>query len=439
MHVKCVRGVCVRAFFVVAIAILAGESGRLAAAPAAPTMNAPVVNGNTVLLSWSAVAGATSYRLGVGLSPGTELYTQNVGPVTQVNFASPYTGTGYVHVYALDASGASPRSNSVPLTVGGPSPPAALTNLQSSVTGNHVTLTWAAGSGGGAPLNVEVEAGTAPGAANVGTFPVGLTAQASVGNVPNGAYYVRVFARNVAGRSPASNEIRVDVPSACGAPPAPSVSSSVNGATVTIAWTPSAGAAAFRLDASTSPGGPLVASQTYPMQQTSATFPNVASGTYYVRVTALAVCGTQSTSAEATVTVASQPRYRTPNPPPGGVLPLPNQAALVHAVGAQYRGDLLNSCGNNTFLFRLVQALRQTDTRWGLNWKRAVVGDMSQDAVTYNWGSEADEGTLNVYVVDVIGSHCGSNPTTAWIDQTVLGSTGAKWTLQPYLAAGGQP
>ena len=109
-------------------------------------------------------------------------------------------------------------------------------------------------------------------------------------------------------------------------------------------------------------------------------------------------------------------------------------------MGRIYAADLRNSCvehgGNNVWLFRLVQRLRQEDTRWGLNWKRNRVGDMSQDVVTYNYGPESDEGTLFVHVVDVIGGHCGSNPGAVWIDQTQLWTTGAKWTLQPYLNAG---
>jgi hypothetical protein len=105
-----------------------------------------------------------------------------------------------------------------------------------------------------------------------------------------------------------------------------------------------------------------------------------------------------------------------------------------------YPSDLRNSCvehgGNNRWLFRLVERLRREDTRWGVNWKRARTGDMSQDVIAYNYGPEGDEGTLYVHVVDVIGGHCGGNPSGAWINQTVLWSTGAKWTLQPYLQAG---
>ena len=51
-----------------------------------------------------------------------------------------------------------------------------------------------------------------------------------------------------------------------------------------------------------------------------------------------------------------------------------------------------------------MRALRERDKRWGLNWKRANVGDMSQDVITYNWGDEPDEGTHKLRAWDVIGN-----------------------------------
>ena len=65
--------------------------------------------------------------------------------------------------------------------------------------------------------------------------------------------------------------------------------------------------------------------------------------------------------------------------------------------------------------------------------------DLSQDIVNYNYGSESDEGTRNVYIIDIIGGHCGNSPSANWQDQT--GATAAAgtigiWTLMPYLAAG---
>ena len=121
-------------------------------------------------------------------------------------------------------------------------------------------------------------------------------------------------------------------------------------------------------------------------------------------------------------------------------------SSLVNSMGSAYRGELLNSCvehgGNNAWLFRVVQELRRRDTRWGLNWKRGRVGDMSQDVVTYNFSAAADEGTTNVYIIDIIGGHCGGNPGPAWNDVTEAtraNGTIGRWTLQPYIAAGWRP
>ena len=44
-----------------------------------------------------------------------------------------------------------------------------------------------------------------------------------------------------------------------------------------------------------------------------------------------------------------------------------------------------------------------------------------------------------VHVVDIISGHCGPRPGPAWINQTVLFSTGATWTLIPYIQAGYTP
>ena len=71
------------------------------------------------------------------------------------------------------------------------------------------------------------------------------------------------------------------------------------------------------------------------------------------------------------------------------------------------------------------------DNRYGLNWKRGLVGDLSQDIINYNNGSDSDEGTQSVYIIDIIGGHCGDNPVPFWIDVTDdtrrAGSIG-RWT-----------
>ena len=83
---------------------------------------------------------------------------------------------------------------------------------------------------------------------------------------------------------------------------------------------------------------------------------------------------------------------------------------------------------------RLVDRLRTYDTRWGYNGKRGNAGDPSHDVVAYNWGPGRDEGTTNVYIIDVIVGHCGSNPAPAWIDQT--GVTAQQGTIGRWTSRG---
>ena len=126
---------------------------------------------------------------------------------------------------------------------------------------------------------------------------------------------------------------------------------------------------------------------------------------------------------------------RAPDPAPGQRLPLPNMFHVVQQV-ANARPDLLrNSCqehgGSWAFLDLVVDTLRTYDTRWGYNWKRGNVGDPSMDVIDYHYGAGRDEGSTNVYIIDIIGGHCGSNPNPVWNDVTdVTRSQGTigRWT-----------
>ncbi len=115
---------------------------------------------------------------------------------------------------------------------------------------------------------------------------------------------------------------------------------------------------------------------------------------------------------------------------------------LVQEVANARPGDLFNSCtehrGNNTFMFEVVAALRKRfqSNRWGLNWKRGNVGDLSQDIVDYYNGDEGAvmRNSTNVRIYDIIGGHCGNRPGPFWVDQTgptrAAGSVG-RWTTDP--------
>jgi hypothetical protein len=127
---------------------------------------------------------------------------------------------------------------------------------------------------------------------------------------------------------------------------------------------------------------------------------------------------------------------RADNPPPGQRLPRPVWAAGIIGQVAAARPDLLRrSCqpegGTWEFLDAVVDRLRLEDTRFGYNWKRGNVGDPSLDVIDYNWGSERDEGTTQVYIIDIIGGHCTANPSAGWndvTDVTLASGTIGRWT-----------
>ncbi|MGE3274451.1 MAG: fibronectin type III domain-containing protein [Vicinamibacterales bacterium] len=189
--------------------------------PGAPSSLAAHVNGRSVTLMWNApvTGGApTTYILEAGTAPGAS----NAGVFaistasTSVTFGSVANGVFYVRMKAMNADGTSAASNEVMLTVcadGCVLPPEAPSGLAYQVSGTSVLLSWTAPANGAAPTDYVLEAGTAPGLANLVNTGTGSRASfVIVNNVPPGAYYVRVRSRNGAGTSSVSNEVLVIVP-----------------------------------------------------------------------------------------------------------------------------------------------------------------------------------------------------------------------------------
>ena len=71
---------------------------------------------------------------------------------------------------------------------------------------------WTAPAGAEPVTTYVIEAGSTPGANNQGTFVTPGTATSFQRQAPAGTYYVRMFARNACGTSPASPEMVVTVP-----------------------------------------------------------------------------------------------------------------------------------------------------------------------------------------------------------------------------------
>lgn len=114
----------------------------------------------------------------------------------------------------------------------------------------------------------------------------------------------------------------------------------------------------------------------------------------------------------------------------------PDEFDVVEQVALERPDLLMASCvemgGNNEFLFEVVRRLRMIDTRWGMNWKRGMVGDLSQDVVDYHWGAGEPEESTEVFIIDIITGHCGDAPQAGWIDVTQAtadAGTVGMWTL----------
>ncbi len=185
--------------------------------------------------------------------------------------------------------------------------PGAPSGLIASITGSTVTLQWQSPAGG-SPQGYVVEAGSAPGASNIGRFPIGPSPRMLVAtNVVAGTYFVRVRATSGSLESAPSNEVTVAVGAVCSAAPGSpgSLSASVTGTAVQLAWGVSAGhVSSYILEAGSSPGG--IDAGSFDLGTTTSYFASsVPAGTYYVRVKARNACGISAPSSETVVTVGT--------------------------------------------------------------------------------------------------------------------------------------
>jgi len=196
-----------------AAALYGGGGGTALTPPDAPGGLTTSASGSTVSLSWQAPTSGgppAAYIIEAGSGPGlTNLASLSTGN-TATTYSAGGVGAGryYVRVRAANAAGTSPASNESLLIVGGAcaSPPGAPSGLNASVAGSTVSLLWNAAPGN--PTTYIVEAGTAPGLTNLANNDLGSPTTSYVASgVGQGAYYVRMRARNACGTGPASNEV----------------------------------------------------------------------------------------------------------------------------------------------------------------------------------------------------------------------------------------
>jgi hypothetical protein len=223
----------------------------------------------------------------------------------RVTYLDAPTGTGDRHDNARSISEAAftvanfrRADPPTPLT-----PPAAPSGLQSSVTGNSVTVTWNPLADAGATYFLQV--GTKPGAADVFFASTGRTTSVS-GMLADGTYFWRVFALNLAGpgQPSADEEFTVGTPCLAPSPPRDFIFGIVD-RHVTLAWTASAIAspppASYVIEVGAAAGvSNLLVAAVGPVTSVGTPAPP---GTYFVRIRAQNACGTSAPSNEQAITV----------------------------------------------------------------------------------------------------------------------------------------
>lgn len=174
-------------------------------------------------------------------------------------------------------------------------------NLQATVVGNTITVSWQPPAQGPPLFTYIVRAGSAPGLSDVYNAPVGNVTTVT-SSIPNGTYYIRVLAQNATGVGPAT----ADVIATVGVPPGTpqNVVATASAGTIVLNWSPPAVGGAvstYIVQAGTSPG----ASNLFNGAVGAVTSASgaVGPGTYYLRVLAQGPGGISAPSSEASVTV----------------------------------------------------------------------------------------------------------------------------------------
>ena len=272
--------------------------------PGPPTGLAVTVLGPQVSFGWQASAGGgapENWRLELGSAAGGLDRGTFTIPTAVTSVSGPLPASEYfARVRGINAAGPGEPSNEVHFRVGDVpacDAPQAPVLLPATVTNRLVTLAWRA------PGNVAVGAyrllvGSTPGASDLAVFDVGAVT-AFTATAPPGVYYVTVLALNSCGTSTASNAIVVTVAEI---DPPSNLTAAVAASQVALSWGAVAGAVSYQLEAGFGPG--LSNAGTASVTTTGLVINGVPSGTYYVRVRAVAPSGaTSAPSAEIVVVV----------------------------------------------------------------------------------------------------------------------------------------
>ena len=276
-----------------------------------PTNLSATIIGSTITFTWALPPlglPGVSFILEAGTASGlTNIATVPIGSATLYTVNGVPPGTYYVRVRSVHASGTSAPTPDIAVTVGGTgctSPPQPPLDFDYQIDSGVLRLSWIAGAGP-APTGYILQAGTAPGLANITTQQLGPVPEIVVPGVPPGVYWVRVLAKNGCGISaPSSNyPLLVDVETAAPLEPL-GFTGTASGGVVQLSWVepPYLTPTSYLLEAGTAPGLSNIAVGV-PVASTSFSVPGVPPGVYYLRVRGVNASGVGAPSAELRLVV----------------------------------------------------------------------------------------------------------------------------------------
>lgn len=189
--------------------------------PASPLDVTAVTEGGRLTVAWRppSTGAPAAYRFEAGTAPGA----RDVASIPLASSAASFavdvpTGRYFGRLVPINGAGAGAPSAEVLIDVNAtvnqwchapPDPPLTLSTM---VTGTVVHLVWAQPDTGEIANTQRLLVGSAPGAADIGEWPVDPAATTFTTTAPPGTYWVRVLGINQCGASPSSNEVHVVVP-----------------------------------------------------------------------------------------------------------------------------------------------------------------------------------------------------------------------------------
>jgi hypothetical protein len=212
--------------------------------------------GVSATFTWTAAAGASAYWLDAGTVQGQgSIFAGNLGlSLSQAVSSIPTTGgTIYVRLWTLQSGTWS--YNDYTYTAATLGTKAVMVNPApaSTLSGASVTFTWSPGSGATAYW---LDVGTSQGQGNIYAANLALATSQTIGGLPTtgGTIFVRLWTQQSGAWSYNDYTYIAATLAAKAVLVSPAPGSTLNGASVTFAWSSAAGASAYWLDVGTAQG-----------------------------------------------------------------------------------------------------------------------------------------------------------------------------------------